>query len=132
MLRRGRIGAGLIVILVINAFAQFRNGGILPDPAPAREEHPGAGFQMARVKYRTFGGAIAGNPPGPGGRRALGGRLRGSLIAFFAAMAYFPLRLHDRVQRRRRALSLSFNRKTFCSVQNVCRRLLSVLQEVLF
>jgi hypothetical protein len=47
----------LIVILAINAFAQFRNGSILPDPVPAREEHPGAGFQMASGKYRTFGGA---------------------------------------------------------------------------
>src|SRR5215470_11196710 len=49
--------AGLLLILTVQTLAQFRYGGyILPDPIPAREEHPGAEFQMARVKYRTFGG----------------------------------------------------------------------------
>src|SRR5215469_6490763 len=62
MLRRGTICGIiglLIVILAINTFAQFRNSRnsfILPDPIPETEQHPGAEFRMARVKYRTFGG----------------------------------------------------------------------------
>jgi hypothetical protein len=47
---------GLILILAVKAFAQFGYGYILPDPIPEREQHPGAEFQMARVKYRTLGG----------------------------------------------------------------------------
>jgi hypothetical protein len=59
MLRRGTVFgvvAGLIAILAINTFAQFRNSFILPDPIPEPEQHPGAEFRMARVKYLTFGG----------------------------------------------------------------------------
>jgi hypothetical protein len=59
MLRRGTISgivAGLIAILAINTFAQFRNSSVLPDPIPEPERHPGSEFRMARVKYLTFGG----------------------------------------------------------------------------
>ncbi len=53
-----RITAALIFCLAsIAASAQFRNGSILPDPELEREVHPGSEFRMARVKYRTFGGA---------------------------------------------------------------------------
>jgi hypothetical protein len=53
-----RISAALIFCLVsVTASSQFRNGSILPDPEPAQEFHPDSEFRMARVKYRTFGGA---------------------------------------------------------------------------
>ncbi len=48
----------LILLYTLEVFAgQYFNGGRrLSDPVPERESHPGSEFQMARVKYRTFGG----------------------------------------------------------------------------
>ncbi len=51
--------AGLIFCLVAGiASSQIRNRGrLIDEPSPETELHPGAEFHMARVKYRTFGGA---------------------------------------------------------------------------
>src|SRR5262252_10457681 len=48
---------GLLFVFGAEAIGQFRFARILPDPEPELERHPGSEFQMARVKYRTFGGA---------------------------------------------------------------------------
>ena len=50
---------GLICCLVAGiAISQTRSRGrYLDEPSPEAEFHPGAEFRMARVKYRTFGGA---------------------------------------------------------------------------
>src|ERR1051326_3458673 len=57
---RGRVALGIMAgggfFFFARTSAQFRYGGYnLPDPIPAQEEHSRSEFQMARVKYRTFG-----------------------------------------------------------------------------
>ena len=54
-----KVAAGWIFCLVAGiASSQIRyRGRATTEPLPEREFHPGAEFHMARVKYRTFGGA---------------------------------------------------------------------------
>ena len=46
-----------LLLLAETAMSQFRFGRTIGDPDPEPEHHPGAEFRLARVKYRTLGGA---------------------------------------------------------------------------